>query len=603
MWRGAAAVALAMLSSTAVSQEGHGQRSRGAVPLETIAQATRDSDGDTIPDKLEERVRVRAVVTIGSGTISQERLQLFLQDETGGVAVYANSIPFPIPAGSEVEVVGYVDQYRGAVQIRAPKLTLLQRRNLPPARPTSIGDAARWESYGELVEIEGVIGEAQTAGPYIGYDVAGDGSTIQVLVPPGAIKDFPLAKVVTGSRVRVTGVVSIYSTSPPYTTGFRLIVGSPAWFQLVSLPAAPWVKPAMIAAAVLIPLVVMSIIGMRRLRSRIHRRRRSAEALNALGLMAAGATHVDTFLSDSVNLMIEKKIIDGAMVHLLDGRRLTLQASSGVESEKARLVDERIQNRVESLIAAGGRASMMLPEREDLLHALALLPLQGRSRTLGVLTAFTTRRHPLTPEEAGLLAAAANLLALGIDNVQMLRESEEKQRDLEQVAISDPLTGLYNRRFMDEYVRLHLAMARRQKAPVAFLGIDLDHFKAVNDRYGHDKGDSVLVTVGELIRKNVRSSDLAVRSGGEEFIIVMTGTDRAGAVTFATRLQAKLREQPFEEVDEGLRVSASIGIAVYPEHGTTAAQLLRVADVAMYESKRQGRDRLTVGAADAQLQS
>ena len=173
----------------------------------------------------------------------------------------------------------------------------------------------------------------------------------------------------------------------------------------------------------------------------------------------------------------------------------------------------------------------------------------------------------------------------------------EAMRELQEQARTDPLTGLANRRHLWESLQLEWIRSRRRKSPLAVVMIDLDHFKKVNDTFGHDAGDQVLVDVAVLLKAHVRASDLACRFGGEEFALVLpdVGLDavrrRAEGIREAIgRLEPTHRERRLG------RITASIGIALFPEHAVDPEALLRAADQALYEAKSTGRDRVVISS-------
>jgi diguanylate cyclase (GGDEF)-like protein len=160
-------------------------------------------------------------------------------------------------------------------------------------------------------------------------------------------------------------------------------------------------------------------------------------------------------------------------------------------------------------------------------------------------------------------------------------------RDLHEQAIRDPLTSLYNRRFLQDYLQRELIRARRERAPLAVIMMDLDHFKRINDRGGHPFGDQVLVETGALLKRHVRGSDIACRYGGEEFAVVLP----------KTTIESALRRS--EEVCSAVRAerrlhgtTASLGVALCPTHATDADALLRAADHALYQAKKAGRNQV-----------
>jgi two-component system cell cycle response regulator len=201
--------------------------------------------------------------------------------------------------------------------------------------------------------------------------------------------------------------------------------------------------------------------------------------------------------------------------------------------------------------------------------------------------------RPLDPA-----ATAAALLRMAERQALMERMRRHYTESLD-LAITDPLTGVFNRRYLDAYFDLQ-ARARGAGAAdggspqghFALLLIDVDRFKDVNDRLGHAVGDVVLRLIAERLLGHVRTSDMVVRAGGEEFAILMPGADRETAETVAERLRAAIAEKPFALGSEPLRVTISIGVGV-TEGALSPAELLKEADDALYTSKRNGRNCVT----------
>ncbi|MDC6167982.1 sensor domain-containing diguanylate cyclase [Paucibacter sp. XJ19-41] len=186
--------------------------------------------------------------------------------------------------------------------------------------------------------------------------------------------------------------------------------------------------------------------------------------------------------------------------------------------------------------------------------------------------------------------AAAEQVAVTLVNLRM----RERLRDQ---ALRDKLTGLRNRRFLDESLPRELARARREGGSLALMLIDVDHFKRFNDQHGHEAGDQVLAAVGRCLSAQTRQEDLACRYGGEEFVVVLPRADLASAAARAEALRAAIAALPLLVGAQQLQVTASFGLAAYPGHGPDAAQLLAAADAALYEAKRAGRNRLQLAAA------
>ena len=187
-----------------------------------------------------------------------------------------------------------------------------------------------------------------------------------------------------------------------------------------------------------------------------------------------------------------------------------------------------------------------------------------------------------------LAATAANQIALSLSSLR-LREN------LRQQAIRDPLTGLFNRRAMMESVERELQRANRKQQPVSVLMVDIDHFKQFNDTYGHNAGDWVLRAVADLFRSFFRADDIVCRYGGEEFVITLPEASAQASVARANQLRERAQAMKLEYGKQGLgNITISIGIATFPQDGRSVDELLKVADKCLYESKRRGRNMVTV---------
>ncbi len=198
--------------------------------------------------------------------------------------------------------------------------------------------------------------------------------------------------------------------------------------------------------------------------------------------------------------------------------------------------------------------------------------------------------EPLDDTERRRVAESVAQAAPVIANLRNLARAQSR-------AATDALTGLPNRRTVNEALARLSALSARTASPLAALAIDLDHFKQVNDRWGHDRGDQALATVGALLAAGIRDTDVAGRMGGEEFVVLAPGTGREGGVVLAENLRQEIARMRVNGVPDGF--SASIGIAVMPDDATTPEALMRLADRALYAAKAAGRDRVMV--AEVQL--
>ncbi len=186
------------------------------------------------------------------------------------------------------------------------------------------------------------------------------------------------------------------------------------------------------------------------------------------------------------------------------------------------------------------------------------------------------------------LSTAHEQLKLQMEEVQKL------QAELREQAVRDAMTGLYNRRFLNETLPRELARAEREEKPLSLIIADIDLFKNFNDTYGHQVGDQILIEAANLIQQFTRSSDLICRYGGEEFLIALPDTSQAGAWQHAEELRRKFLETVFLPDTLQLRVSLSFGLATFPEHGATLDQLITNADEALYTSKKKGRNCVSI---------
>jgi diguanylate cyclase (GGDEF)-like protein/PAS domain S-box-containing protein len=170
------------------------------------------------------------------------------------------------------------------------------------------------------------------------------------------------------------------------------------------------------------------------------------------------------------------------------------------------------------------------------------------------------------------------------------------QEELREQSTHDALTGLYNRRFLEESFRRELLLAERTGRPVSLIMSDLDHFKEVNDRDGHLAGDEVLRVLGSQMKANARASDIICRYGGEEFLLVLPGMTQEGALERAEQLRRAMAATRFSYGPSAIMVTASFGIAAFPSDGRTTDELIAAADMALYSAKSAGRNRVSLSS-------
>ena len=175
-----------------------------------------------------------------------------------------------------------------------------------------------------------------------------------------------------------------------------------------------------------------------------------------------------------------------------------------------------------------------------------------------------------------------------------LANIEKLQNDLREQALRDPLTGLYNRRYMRDAIERELAIAKREKKPVSVVAMDMDHFKYINDTFGHHIGDQFLITFATMISGRIRQSDFVCRYGGEEFLLILPDATLEDAAKRAEEIRQKYADIRIPHKDTSLHGTISMGVATYPVHGEEAEEILIKADKALYISKQNGRNQITL---------
>ncbi|PYX55016.1 MAG: hypothetical protein DMG76_19540 [Acidobacteria bacterium] len=227
------------------------------------------------------------------------------------------------------------------------------------------------------------------------------------------------------------------------------------------------------------------------------------------------------------------------------------------------------------------------------------VPMVAQGNTVGVLhlefesAAELQRdsgRESFRESRQQLAVSAASQIALSLASLQ-LRETLREQ------AVRDPLTLLFNRRFLEESLEREIQLAARKKQSIAVLFLDLDHFKRFNDTFGHDAGDMVLQSLADLFRNFFRATDICCRYGGEEFAVILPESSSHNAAIRADALRSEVKRLQLQYRKQTIRqLTLSVGVAAYPEHGSTSVELLKIADQCLYESKSRGRDVVTVAS-------
>jgi diguanylate cyclase (GGDEF)-like protein len=322
---------------------------------------------------------------------------------------------------------------------------------------------------------------------------------------------------------------------------------------------------------------------------------RAANALSA-------ATTEAQVIEAGVNGAREFAAFDFAVVTLFDRNTSEHEICAVSGDNAAELVGQRFRHNsgLVSMVVANRHA---LPYRGDYdpsrqvvftrrlvppdMPSLLVLPLLVHERALGTLVLGSRRKSAFGDSVRPTLEVLASHVAVSLANARMLAR-------LEEMATLDGLTGLYNKRALIEVGSQKLKSAKRFQKPLSLLVCDIDHFKKVNDTYGHDVGDVVIKGFADVLKRVKRDTDAVGRFGGEEFVIVCEETDEAGAQLLAERIRSELEAVKFHSELGTLQVTCSVGVAPFGSAGGSWEQLFKATDEALYASKRGGRNRVTV---------
>lgn len=232
--------------------------------------------------------------------------------------------------------------------------------------------------------------------------------------------------------------------------------------------------------------------------------------------------------------------------------------------------DKSVSN-LASIVASGAKS-------------LALIPLIQRDEVIGIIYLDSASPACFHARQLAFLNTFSAHTSIALHNVQLYHR-----------AITDDLTQFFNRNYIDERLEQELERAKRYGRPFSILIMDLDHFKSVNDTYGHAMGDQTLKTLSELLRKELRDCDIAGRMGGEEFLVILGETEKEGAAQIAERLRQKIEQTTIIKDHTSIRITASFGLSCFDEkHTHTIGKMIEAADAALYKAKAQGRNQVVV---------
>lgn len=324
---------------------------------------------------------------------------------------------------------------------------------------------------------------------------------------------------------------------------------------------------------------------------------RLPEVLFEIGKAIGSDENVPTLLTVISELVTELVGADAVSIMFVDAgeKKLLGKAAYGLERD-IQNVTFRVGEGVAGWVAEHGEVASIgdvsrderfveIPDSSSDIVSLLCVPLLYRDAPIGVMTATSAQADAFGDTECELMNFVAKTIAIDVENVR-----------LRKLSVTDPLTGAYNREFLQQHLPSALEAANVRAQPYSVAMIDVDHFKRVNDRFGHDVGDVVLAQVASLLRGAIRTDDTLVRYGGEEFLVLLPKSDVAKAREIAERMRSKIQRRPVLVEGHSIEVRISIGVAEHHRSEESSTELVRRADVALYSAKELGRNRVEVAA-------
>lgn len=234
------------------------------------------------------------------------------------------------------------------------------------------------------------------------------------------------------------------------------------------------------------------------------------------------------------------------------------------------------------------KALLNIPPPLDMMGSFLCVPLIVMNQVIGIFLTARRKENPFSPYEIKIFETMSAHVSVAVSNALMYRKMEE-------LAVRDGLTGLYNHRFFQERLSNELERAERYGKKTALLLLDVDFFKKINDTYGHQAGDRILKGVANVINSCIRGIDFAARYGGEEFAAILVNIDSKNAYEIAERIRATIWNTNFEIGDnQTIQVTLSIGVSSFPADADNQRLLISRADIALYEAKNNGRNRVCI---------
>jgi diguanylate cyclase (GGDEF)-like protein/PAS domain S-box-containing protein len=347
--------------------------------------------------------------------------------------------------------------------------------------------------------------------------------------------------------------------------------------------------------------VIRDITERKKAEEEVGRYTKQLEALSNIGATVSRTLNLEELLDNVLDTVLMVMGVEVGGIFLLDKQtsKLLLRAHRGMSPKFARQVqvvtfgDGFIGQAAKSgkpILAEDVSADSKLSRMRkmgDGIKSFAAVPIMAKEKILAVMGVGSHEYRKFPDWETLMLDTIANQIGMAIENAQLYEHALE-------LAFTDGLTGLYNRRYIMEQIEREFIRAQRSKATLSLVMVDLDGLKAINDRFGHHEGDGFLKEVARIVKVNTRASDVAARWGGDEFMLLAPGTDSRSASKIAERIRAQVERYKIQLEGDEVGITISAGIVSYPAHASVVEELLKKVDEAMYNAKRGGKNQSSV---------
>jgi len=335
------------------------------------------------------------------------------------------------------------------------------------------------------------------------------------------------------------------------------------------------------------------------LQKELRKREQELALINRLAAVITSSLNMREVYDAFINELKDVVSIDWATIALIEGDQIRLEVistevgSAWQAGEKMQLKDtgtEWVARHKEALVEPDLIKARRFRTGEDHLkqgiRSIVYLPLLVKSEAIGSLIVASRKPNAYTPGQVRLLERLASQIAMPVENSRLYAKAE-------QMARVDEITGLFNRRHFNECIKKEIERHSRYSGIMSLILLDLDYFKAYNDMHGHTAGDKILEMMGRLVNKEIRSTDLAFRYGGDEFAVILPQSAIDDALVVAERVRRRIAN---EMSKKNIRISASLGLAAWPDDGTTADELVNATDKALYQAKETGGNRTCIAS-------